>query len=115
VFLYFTATKKEDGTRWCPDCENTEAELRAAAAEAPGSSVMVEVEIPRSRWRPESGPAHELRGPPFNVRGIPTLVQYDPNSKGVVGSSLTEVDFVQTERMASFFSSAVASGVVEKE
>lgn len=45
VFIYFTGSKVENGTSWCPDCNVAEPILREAILKCPDNAHFIYVDV----------------------------------------------------------------------
>ncbi len=104
VLVLFFATKKEDGTRWCPDCEAAEPIIEEASKNAPAGVYLLSVNLTRDEWKENPGKDHPLRKAPFNVPGIPTMLLWDTKN-GKTIKTFGEEDLLQLESLSSFFAS----------
>jgi hypothetical protein len=103
VYLLFSATKGEDGQRWCPDCRNADPVLDEAFQSLPASATILEILIPRETWKNKESP-HMFRSAPFNIRGIPSLCLWNAvNEK--VERKFTEGECEQLEVLQELFMS----------
>ncbi|GBG32208.1 Thioredoxin domain-containing protein 17 [Hondaea fermentalgiana] len=93
---------KEDGTRWCPDCEESDPILQEATEHAPAAVQFIEVELTRDEWKVDPGAEHFLRKEPYNVTGIPTMMLWNPTEKKCE-KRFNEADLVQLENVSEFF------------
>ena len=106
VYLLFTATKDENGSRWCPDCSSADPILEEAFEALPAGSQVIEVQIERNRWKGPEGKQHPFRSPPFSVRGIPTLIAWNAKDDKVT-KRFTEGECEQMEMLQETFSAKV--------
>mmetsp|Transcript_6254 Transcript_6254/g.10083 ORF Transcript_6254/g.10083 Transcript_6254/m.10083 type:complete len:136 (+) Transcript_6254:246-653(+) len=104
VVLLFTATRKEDGSRWCPDCEESDPVLQEAMQHAPAAVQLIEVELSREEWKVDPGAGHFLRKEPYNVSGIPTMMLWNPDENKCM-KKFNEADLLQLENVSEFFRS----------
>jgi len=76
--------------------------ISEAAQGAPAGVYFLEVEISREEWKTSPGPDHYLRKAPYNVGGIPTMLQWDTTANAAL-KKFNEADLLQLESLSSFF------------
>lgn len=94
--------RKENGERWCPDCEAADPVLEEAFTSAPASVLLLTVEVTREEWKTSPGPEHPLRKAPYSVSGIPTMLEWDATNDKAL-RRFGESDLLQLESVSEFF------------
>mmetsp|Transcript_14034 Transcript_14034/g.17398 ORF Transcript_14034/g.17398 Transcript_14034/m.17398 type:complete len:137 (-) Transcript_14034:784-1194(-) len=102
IVVWLTATKKPDGTRWCPDCEASDALVEEVLQTSKASTHIIQVELSREEWRGDKGPDHFLRKEPYGASGIPSIFSWDSVTQKVKGNILGEAECQQIELLTSF-------------
>ena len=90
------ASRDSAGKPWCPDCVAAEPPLRRALASSDPAATIVEVPLTREAWRGPHGKDNKWRKPPFNVGGIPTLLEV---RDGKVVAQLPEEDCLVDQKV----------------
>jgi hypothetical protein len=102
VLVLLSSTRLADGTRWCPDCQESDPVLEAAAHSAPPGVRLLQVELTRDEWKVSPGKDHPLRKKPFGASGIPTMFLWD-TAAGKATRTLGGEDLLQLDSMRAFF------------
>jgi len=75
VVVYFSASKKEDGTPWCPDCATADPVVESQLDSLSDKLIFLYARIDRPLWK-ETDPSDNVLKSEHNVKCLPTLMRW---------------------------------------